>query len=63
MRKMGWEKSKDMYKKQRNKKVRKTSKNIITRKDKVNGILTIIFMLIAAVLLYYFVLKGNIHKH
>jgi|TARA_R100000353_G_scaffold168748_1_gene131444 hypothetical protein len=55
-----------MYQKQRNKrnkKVSKLSNNNITKKDKFNGILAIIFVVITAFLLYYFVLKGNIHKH
>ena len=47
----------------RNKKVNKSSNNKITKKDKFNGILAIIFVVITAFLLYYFVLKGNIHKH
>ncbi len=54
-----------MYQKQRNKRNKKVGKanNQITKKDKFNGILAIIFVVISAVLLYYFVLKGNIHKH
>nr|AOE07016.1 hypothetical protein [uncultured bacterium] len=55
-----------MYQEQknkRNKKVNKSSNNKITKKDKFNGILAIIFVVITAFLLYYFVLKGNIHKH
>ncbi|RDK88992.1 hypothetical protein C8D94_101871 [Marinirhabdus gelatinilytica] len=55
-----------MYQKsnfKRNKKKRKTSNTNITKKDKLIGILAITLVVIAAFLLYYFVFKGNIHKH
>lgn len=54
-----------MYQKPRNKrnnKNRKSPNNNILKKDKIMGILTLVFILLAAFLLYYFVLKGNI-KH
>ena len=47
----------------RKKKVQKPAENKITKKDKIKGIIALVLLVIAAFLLYFFVLKGNIHKH
>ena len=55
-----------MYKKRgyrKGKKHKNKTRNTITQKDKVVGIISLFFLIICAFLLYYFVLKGNIHKH
>jgi hypothetical protein len=55
-----------MYQKsnfKRNKKKGKSSNTNITKKDKLVGILAITLVVITAFLLFYFVFKGNIHKH
>ena len=47
----------------RKKKAQKPAKNKITKKDKIKGIIALVLLVIAAFLLYFFMLKGNIQKH
>jgi len=49
--------------KRRKIKAQKPSKSQISKKDKVKGIIALVLLVIAAFLLYFFALKGNIHKH
>lgn len=44
-------------------KVKKNQKKKIVKTERLYGIWALVFIVIAAFLLYFFVLKGNIHKH
>jgi|GEM_PF-1733559 len=45
------------------KKFQKNHKKKIADKERLYGILALVLIVIAAFLLYFFVLRGNIHKH
>lgn len=52
-----------MSQNRRNKKVPKPSKDKITKKDKVKGVIALVLLFVAAFLLYFFIFKGNVHKY